>query len=138
MIIDGTDLILGRLGNQIAKQALLGHTVSVINGDKIVITGRKKAIFAKYKNIQDKGTQSKGPFLHRTIEKFVKRTIRGMLPYKQSRGREAFDRIKIYKGVPSTLKDKETTPMVGASVDRLKKIQYTSVQEVCSHLGGKA
>jgi|TARA_Y100000310_G_scaffold107739_1_gene106164 large subunit ribosomal protein L13 len=138
MIIDATDHILGRMANQVAKQALLGNDVSVVNCEKIIITGKKTSVFAKYKNLQDKGTPVKGPFIYRTAERFVKRTIRGMLPYKQARGREAFARIKIYKGVPIGLKDKETITLPGASVNKLKKLQYTSVGAVCSYLGGKA
>ena len=41
MIIDGNNLILGRLGSFVAKKALLGKKIDIINCKNIIITGKK-------------------------------------------------------------------------------------------------
>ena len=40
-------------------------------------------------------------------ERIVKRAVRGMLPHKQARGREALKRVMCYNVVPSELEGKE-------------------------------
>ena len=42
MIIDATNIILGRLASFAAKHALLGETIEIINCENAVITGNKK------------------------------------------------------------------------------------------------
>ena len=44
MIIDGTNLILGRLASVAAKKALLGDDIIIVNCDKVLVTGTKKNI----------------------------------------------------------------------------------------------
>ena len=81
-IIDATNLKLGRLASKVAKEALSGEQVSVVNAEKAVITGRKKDIFSTYREKTDVGSRYKGPFFPRVPHLIVRRTIRGMLPYK--------------------------------------------------------
>ena len=42
MIIDGTNLILGRIATFAAKKALEGEQVVIVNCESIVVTGGKK------------------------------------------------------------------------------------------------
>ncbi|MFH2028779.1 MAG: 50S ribosomal protein L13, partial [Nanoarchaeota archaeon] len=105
MIIDATNLILGRLGTYVAKQALLGEKIDIINCEKAVISGKKDFTLKKYLIIKDRGTY-KGPFLPRQPNLFVRRSIRGMLTYKQERGKKAYANIKCYRGMPEEFKDK--------------------------------
>lgn len=105
MIIDGKNAILGRLGAHVAKAALKGEEVVIVNCEQIVITGNKQFI---KKNLEEKrthvGSTQKGPKVSRTNEKIVKRAIRGMLPnYRTGRGRDALKRIKCYSGIPAEL-----------------------------------
>lgn len=46
-------------------------------------------------------------YFPRRPDHIVKRTIRGMLPYKRERGADAFRRVKVYVGVPDELADSE-------------------------------
>ena len=101
MIINAENLILGRLASYAAKQALLGEEIHIVNCEKAVITGSKENILEKYEKRIKMGTPFKGPFLSRSSDKIVKRTIRGMVPnYREGRGREAFKRIKCYVRIP--------------------------------------
>ena len=47
MIIDANNLILGRMATFIAKQALLGEDIKIVNCEKAVITGDRKEILLK-------------------------------------------------------------------------------------------
>jgi len=136
MIIDGKDLILGRLASYAAKRALLGENVDVVNCEKIVISGDKVALFKRYKRRADMGTY-KGPFIHRDPAKLVKRTIRGMLPYKQERGRKAFKKVKCYTGIPLELKDKTPETMEHAKISNSNIFKYAYVKDISKFLGGK-
>jgi large subunit ribosomal protein L13 len=44
MIIDATNATLGRLASFVAKQALQGKKVIIVNSEKAIITGDKKGI----------------------------------------------------------------------------------------------
>ncbi len=102
-IIDGNEMVLGRLAAYVAKEALKGEEISVVNCGQIIITGNKKNIRdgfeAKRKRV---GSTQKGPKYSMAVEKIVKMTIRGMLPNPRhgGRGRDAFKKIKCYVGVP--------------------------------------
>ena len=96
MIIDANNLILGRLGAYVAKKALLGEKIDIVNCESCVVTGKRDKIFWDYRNKLKRGIPSKGPFTYRMPHRFVKRAIRGMLPYKKERGRIAFKNIKCY------------------------------------------
>lgn len=101
IVVDGEGSILGRLASYVAKQALLGKEVSVINCEKVVISGNRSGIIDKYKTQRSRGGSSqKGPYFPTQSAMIVKRTIRGMLSHKMGRGASAFKRIKCYEGIP--------------------------------------
>jgi large subunit ribosomal protein L13 len=106
IVIDGKNAILGRLASYVAKQVLLGKEIAIVNSEKIVISGKPKSIIGEYKDVRQKGGSAlKGPFFPKKSERIVKRTIKGMLPYKKGRGAEALKKIKCYDGVPGEFKD---------------------------------
>ena len=47
-VIDGENATLGRLASYVAKQALKGENIAILNCDKIIITGNKANIQEKY------------------------------------------------------------------------------------------
>jgi large subunit ribosomal protein L13 len=109
-ILDGTNASLGRVASFAAKESLKGEEITVINCDKIVITGSKKDIQEEF--LQKRrmvGTLQVGPKHSRLTEKIVKRTIRGMLPkHKWGRGKDVLKNIKCYNQVPKEFEGKET------------------------------
>lgn len=126
VIIDGVGAVLGRLASTAAKQALLGKLVIIVNCEHVLITGaRRNTIIAEWQQAARRGGFSlKGPNLpKRHPERMVKRTIRGMLSYKQQRGLQAWKRIRCYTGVPDeyvkmqkmTLKRQLTTTAIQLS-----------------------
>jgi large subunit ribosomal protein L13 len=137
MIIDANNLILGRLGTFAAKKALLGEKIDIINCEGCVITGKKKSVFKKFDRFLRMGVPAKGPFNYKTPERLVKRSIRGMLPYKKDRGIEAFKNIKCYRGVPQTLKGQKYETIKNANIDKVPNLNFVKVNDICIHIGGK-
>ena len=137
MIIDANNLILGRLGTYVAKEALLGEKVDIVNCENSVVTGDRKEIFKVYDERLKRGIPAKGPFTQRMPDRFVKRSIRGMLPYKKERGRIAFKNIKCYIGVPENLKNEKFDTIKEANVDKLPNLKFIKVKEICKHIGAK-
>jgi len=138
MIIDANNLIVGRFATVAAKRSLLGEDVNVVNCNAAIITGRKREILARYRRFMEMGVPKKGPFVHRSSDKLVKKVIRGMLPYKQSKGRDAFKRIRCYSGVPETLKGKEVVTFEKANVSKVPSLYYMKVGDISKLIGGKS
>jgi len=139
-IINAEGLILGRLASKIAKMLLEGEEVVIINAEKVIITGNREFIFEKYKQRTELRTRTnprKGPFYPKRSDEIVRRTIRGMLPWKTDRGRKAFKRLKVYAGVPKEFEEKEFETIVEAHMSRIKTPKYVTVGEVAKFLGGK-
>jgi len=137
MIIDATDLILGRMATFAAKQALLGEEIQVVNCEKAIMSGNKKTILAKYKTKLQMGKPQKGPYIPRRADMFVKRSIRGMLPYKQEKGLVALKRVKCYIDVPEEFKGKKLETIKNANVSKIPNLKYITVSEICKSIGGK-
>ena len=125
-IIEGKSAILGRLASFVAKEALKGEQIAVVNSGKVIISGSKKNIKENFEEKRSKfGSSQKGPKHHRTSDKIVKRAIRGMLPnHRTGRGREAFKRIKCYIGVPKELQESKVIKL-----DQGKPIKFSEVKE---------
>ena len=135
MIIDAKDAVLGRLSTYAAKQALLGNKVEVVNCEEAVVSGKKQAILANYIRRIDRKAPTKGPYLYRRPDMFVKRTIRGMLPFKMSRGQDAYKNVKCYIGVPDNLKSEKAIAMEWANAGKLQTSDYLKVKDVCKAIG---
>lgn len=110
IIIDGDGAILGRLCAHVAKEALQGSEVIILNSEKVIITGNKPNIIKKYKSLRELGgTTQKGPYFPRRTFMILKRAIRGMLPtHMEGVGREAFKRIICYDGIPKEFEKEKT------------------------------
>jgi|SRR3989344_1583274 len=137
MIIDATNLIVGRFATQVAKKALLGESVDIVNCENAVISGKRDNIIGEYMQKKQRGIPTKGPFISTLPDRFVKRIIRGMLPYKQEKGEKAFKRIKCHIGLPESLKEQKMHSISDASLSKLSSQDYVRVGELCKLIGGK-
>jgi len=137
MLINAKNLIAGRLATYVAKQALNGETVDIINVESIIFTGSKSDILKKQMQRTIRGHPYKGPFYERREDRFFKRLIRGMLPYKQERGRLALKRIKCHVGVPDEFKDKKAETVPSADISKTKTLKYVRLGEICRLIGKK-
>jgi large subunit ribosomal protein L13 len=135
MIIDGKGLVLGRVASYAAKRALEGEKVDIINCEQLVITGKKAFLKGEYIRRQHLGNTSYGPFYPKMPDRFVKRTIRGMLPYKFDRGKKAMELIMCYMGVPEEFKGKKTVDVPGASYTKLSTLNFITVNDLSKVVG---
>tara|TARA_Y100000034_G_C6809105_1_gene363501 strand:+ start:506 stop:928 length:423 start_codon:yes stop_codon:yes gene_type:complete len=135
MIINGENLILGRLGTLTAKQALLGDKIDIINAEKIVIVGKKENILANYKQKFNRKTPVKGPFIPRMPDRFVRRVIRNMLPFKKERGKKAFKNIMCHIGTPDKFKNEKTETFDNINVLKSNNINFTTIGTLCKLMG---
>ncbi|MCD6461130.1 MAG: 50S ribosomal protein L13 [Thermoplasmata archaeon] len=137
-VIDATDTILGRLASVVAKRLLEGEEIVIVNAERAVITGRPKEIKMRYKRRRELGgpmKPSKGPFYPRLPDRIVRRTIRGMLPYKKPSGRAAYKRCMVYIGVPKEYEGMEFERIDAPTT--LPRSRYVYVGEVSTFLGAK-
>ena len=106
-IIDGKNAVLGRLASYVAKEALKGEEIVILNCEQVIITGNRKNIEEGFKAKRGRaGGLQRGPRHSKLPHLIVKRTIRGMLPnHRWGRGREAFKRIKCYSGIPKEFEE---------------------------------
>lgn len=135
-VIDASGHILGRLSSYIAKRLLEGEKIVVVNAEKAIITGSPENVFERYKEKYDRGSKEKGPYFPRHPEKIFKRTVRGMLPWKSRRGREAYRRLRVFMGVPDQLKGREFEKVDVALYEKVSKTEkYVYLADVSRYLG---
>jgi large subunit ribosomal protein L13 len=132
--INAEGLIVGRMASIVAKKILNGEEVHVVNAEKAIITGRKGLLIEDYRtkrNMQNKQNPEKSPKFPNLPNLFVRRLIRGMLPWKTTRGKDAFRRLRVYIGNPENLKDFES--MEKAKPGNL--VKYMTIDKLCKQLG---
>lgn len=124
-IIDGENAILGRLASYVAKEALKGEEVIVLNSEKAIITGDKKWINSEFiRRRKMAGSSQKGPKHSRPNQMIVKKVIRGMLPdHRGGKGRDAFKRIKCYEGIPEEFKNKKMIKIDGKEKNKFIRVK---------------
>ena len=112
LVIDATDVVLGRLAVQAAtllrgkhKPVFAPHLdngdfVIIINADKVALTGAKLAQKKAYRHSGYPGgltATTYAELLEKSPEKAVEKAIRGMIP-KNSLGRAQMSKLKVYRG----------------------------------------
>ncbi len=141
IIIDAEGAILGRLASYVAKLALMGFRVHVVNVEKAVVTGDKHMVIDSYKLWLEVRTH-KNPYRHaphrpRNPINIFKKAVWGMLPKESWRGKQALKRVKAYIGIPEEFKGKEMIVIADTLADKLKRSEYITVAEIAKAMGWK-
>ena len=138
-VINGDGLLLGRLASITAQRALAGEEIAIVNVEKVIISGSRARVLANYKHKRERGASGAhwGPFVPRRPDHLMKRTIRGMLPYKRPRGVDAMKRIRTYVGVPAALAGAEMEVPEEVHMNRLNNPNHITLGAVCTFLGAK-
>ncbi len=137
-VVDATNAVLGRLASYVAKEALRGRRVVVINAEKAVISGTKARVVARAKTklkTRTLANQAKTPTHPRRPDNYVRRVIRGMLPWKKSRGKEAFHRVRVYIGSPEDYASRPQQKVPEADAAKLR-VPYITVGQLSKEIGG--
>jgi len=136
-IIDAEGLILGRMASIVAKRLLQGERIDIVNAEDAVVSGKRLMVIGESKEFLEVGGRSrKGPIHHRKPDAIVRKTIRGMLPHRKTRGREAFRKLRVHIGVPRELESSASESIPDASVERLQG-RYVTVGEIAKNIGWK-
>lgn len=129
-VFDAQSIIAGRLAAIVAKAALKGERVVVVNIEKAVITGDRKTVIGAYKvrrKIRTSTKPEKGPLHQKRPDKMFRRIVRGMLPWPTSRAREAYRRVHVFMGIPKEHEEAEKIV--------LEKSLYKSPRRKCVTIG---
>jgi large subunit ribosomal protein L13 len=112
LVIDATDVVLGRLASHaaallrgkhkptFAPHMDMGDHVIILNADKVVLTGQKASQKRAYRHSGYPGgltSVSYVELLEKNPVRAVEKAIRGMLP-KNSLGRDQLKKLKVYVG----------------------------------------
>lgn len=136
-VIDAENLLLGRLASIVAKRALAGEEFAIVNAEKAIVSGARAHVLQDFKEKRERGSREGGPFYPRRPDHLVKRTIRGMLPYKRERGVAAYKAIKTYVGVPPEFADAPRESLPEAHIDRLNNPRHVTIGAIATFLGAK-
>jgi large subunit ribosomal protein L13 len=138
IVIDATDQILGRLASYAAKNALRGSTVIVLNAEKAVISGRKSNIVEEAKRrlkTRTLASQTTAPVHQRRPDLYLRRVVRGMLPWKKAKGKAAFHRVLVFMGIPEEYSKTRAAKVPDADASRLTS-PYMTLEALAQEIGG--
>jgi large subunit ribosomal protein L13 len=134
VIVNADGLILGRMASNIAKRLLTGDKIMVVNAEKAIISGRRRSRVAEAKEFLAVGGVGRGPYHYRRPDSVVRKTIKGMLPFKQPKGKQAYKHLRVFIGVPQDLKSQKMETVANANALRLK-CAYFTVGEFSREIG---
>ena len=124
-VINGEGLILGRMCSKIAKRLLNGEQIIVVNAEKIIISGKRKSKVAEAHKFLEVGAPERGPFHSRRPDRIVRKTVRGMVPWSQPKGKTAYKRLKVFLGIPEEVKGQKMETIDQANAAKLTGPHFT-------------
>jgi|SRR3989344_3654820 len=133
MIVDAKNAVVGRLSSSVAKELLAGKKIIIVNAEQSIITGDHNQISNKYIEERRRGSPQHGPFFPKRPDMILRRIIRGMLPYKQAKGRNAMKRLRVFVGFPKSAEGKHIT-VLDNSVKEIKT-KYMTVGKLARSIG---
>jgi len=136
-IVNAEGLILGRMASNVAKLLLNGNKVVILNAEKVIISGKKRSKVADAKKFLEVGSPKRGPFHYRRPDKILRKTVRGMLPIRQPKGKTAYKRLKVFLGIPKEFEEKQTITLKDAKASKLT-CPYFTLGELAKEIGWNA
>jgi large subunit ribosomal protein L13 len=133
-VIDAEGLILGRMASKVAKRLLEGEKIVIVNAERAVISGRKRSKVIEAKEFLEVGGVGRGPFHYRRPDRIVRKTVRGMLPIKQPKGKQAYKRLSTFIGIPDEYKNQKVETVTDAQARKLSCPHFT-VGEFAKEIG---
>ena len=138
VVVDGTNHIAGRLASNVAKLLLQGQRVTVVNCEKIMMSGARASQIQEYREFLEINSiinVKHGPVHYRRPDTIMAKMIRQMLPFdRKPSGKLAFQRLRTYIGAP-----KETKPIAKIQFEkaliRRSAANYTELSEICRVIG---
>ena len=133
-LVNAEGLIVGRMCSKVAKRLLNGEEVIILNAEKAVFSGKKKSKVLEAHVFLEVGAPMRGPFHYRRPDRFLRKAVRGMVPFKQPKGKNAYKRLKVFMGIPLEFKDQQMITFTEASSANLKGPHFT-LGELAKEIG---
>ena len=138
VVVDATNHIAGRLASNVAKLLLQGQRVTVVNCEKIMMSGKRETQIREYREFLDINSiinYKHGPVHYRRPDTLMAKMIRQMLPFdRKPSGKLAFARLRTYIGAPNDTKPIEKIQFEKALITRAPS-NYTPLAEICRVIG---
>lgn len=139
VVVDASNCIAGRMCSHVSKLLLQGSKVSIVNAEKAMLSGdRYKTIdlYKEYLEINSVTNPIHGPFHPRRPDTILSKMVRGMVPKRKPSGMEAYQRLRVYIGVPEEMKSLKMESFEDSKI-RKPESYYISVGEVAKQIGWK-
>ena len=139
IVVDGTNCISGRLCSKVSKLLLQGNRVSVVNSEKVMVSGNKYEVIESYKDKLEVSSVTNpihGPFHPRRPDTIITKMIRGMVPKRKPSGMQAFKGLRVYIGIPDELKNSTMQTFDDAKITKQQSF-YISMGDVAKQIGWK-
>ena len=137
-VVDGTNLIAGRVCSNVAKLLRSGNRIFIINCDKIMMSGKKSSIIKEYEDFLKINSiihPRHGPKHPRRQDRIIKRMVRGMLPKEKPSKKTDLARLRTYIGVPKEVKGLKKIQFEKSQITKSPS-NYTSMAEISRYIGG--
>ena len=138
IVVDATDHIAGRLASNVAKLLIKGNRVSVVNCEKIMMSGTRSNQIQEYREFLEINSiinYKHGPKHYRRPDTVMAKMIRQMLPFdRKPSGKAAHQRLRTYIGSPKEIKTLEKIQFEKAKI-RKTPSNYTVLGELCRVIG---
>ncbi|MES1908971.1 MAG: hypothetical protein MHM6MM_001798 [Cercozoa sp. M6MM] len=142
IIVDGKDHVIGRLASVVAKELLQGKSVVVVRAEELIHGKPIYRVLVDEHFVSRKTMNTnprRGPSYKRSPAEQFRQKVRGMLPYKTSRGKAVFAKLQVVVGCPAPY-DKQKKLVVPAAqrVNCLRPSRaYCTLGDVCAKRGWK-
>ncbi|HZB17909.1 MAG TPA: 50S ribosomal protein L13 [Nitrososphaeraceae archaeon] len=137
IVIDVANCISGRICSHVSKLLLQGNRVTIVNAEKAMLSGHRYKTIQLYKEhleINSVTNPIHGPFHPRRPDTILTKMVRGMIPKRKSSGIEAFKRLRVYIGIPESLKNSEIKYYDDSKITKPSSY-YITVGEVAKEIG---
>ncbi|HIH99431.1 MAG TPA: 50S ribosomal protein L13 [Nitrosopumilus sp.] len=138
VVVDATNHIAGRLASNVAKLLLQGQRVTVVNCEKIMMSGKRETQIREYREFLEINSvinYKHGPVHYRRPDTLMAKMIRQMLPFdRKPSGKIAYAKLRTYIGAPNDTKPIEKIQFEKALI-RKAASNYTPLAEICRVIG---
>jgi large subunit ribosomal protein L13 len=139
VVVDATNCIAGRMCSHVSKLLLKGNKVSIVNAEKAMLSGNRYKTIELYKEhleINSVTNPIHGPFHPRRPDTMLTKMVRGMVPKQKTTGIEAFQRLRVYIGVPEEMKNAKMQSFEDSKITKPESY-YITVGDVAKQIGWK-
>lgn len=139
IVVDATNHIAGRMCSHVSKLLLRGNKVAIVNAEKAMLSGNRYMTIREakeYLEINSVTNPIHGPFHPRRPDTMITKMVRGMVPKQKTHGIEAFQRLRVFIGVPEEMKNAKMQSFEDSKITR-PEANYISMGDVAKQIGWK-